>query len=82
MESEIISYGKSDSELTSEKRVQCREIVARIVDFGVSQEQIEKIISLLSLELESREDILAISEIFNKKDDMSIKKEVKIIYND
>jgi hypothetical protein len=82
MESEIVSYGKSDSELTAEKSVQCREIVARIVEFGVSQEQIEKIISLLSLELENREDILAISEIFNKKNDAKTKKEVKIIYND
>ena len=38
----------------------CRQIVGEIMNFGVSQDQIETIIRLLALELEDREKMLAI----------------------
>ena len=40
----------------------CREIVSEILNFGVSQHQIETIINLLALELEDRNKMIAIRE--------------------
>ena len=42
-----------------------REITQEILRFGVSQTQIRNIIFLLSLELESSDDMKAIAAIFN-----------------
>jgi len=42
-----------------------RNIVKEIIDFGVSQDEIYKIIELLSLELEDREKMLKIVEAIN-----------------
>ncbi len=44
----------------------CRQIVNEIMDFGVSQEQIETIIRLLALELEDRETMVAIRNYLDK----------------
>ncbi len=43
----------SDEQLTD--RIECREIVKKICDYGVSQQQILMIIGMLALELEYRE---------------------------
>tara|TARA_A100001515_G_scaffold129935_1_gene116892 strand:+ start:641 stop:871 length:231 start_codon:yes stop_codon:yes gene_type:complete len=46
-------YGKTESDLITEQKIQCREIVKEILDFGVNEMQKRQIIKLLSLELES-----------------------------
>ena len=47
-------YGKTETENQAEGSFRCRQIVAEIMDFGVSQDHIVQIIKLLSLELENR----------------------------
>ena len=54
---------KHKSELESSKS---REIVKKIIDFGVSDFQIKKIIKFLSLELENRDLMINISNIIDK----------------
>lgn len=49
-------------ELPKEKRQVCRDIVKEIKDFGISQRQLLFLIQLLSLELENREVMNALSK--------------------
>ena len=49
------TYGKIKDEARLEQAIIARDIVKTIMDYGVSQYQIAKIIYLLSLELEDRE---------------------------
>jgi len=61
----IKNYGNTDSELSvnvNETKV-CRDIVKKIMDFGVKQSQILNIIYFLSLELENRDQMLDISNL-------------------
>jgi len=70
-------YGKSESDMHTEKMIQCREIVREIVDFGVSEAQKLQIIYLLSLELEDRNKMLGISELVKgQKEDSKDKKKI------
>ena len=48
-------YGKIKQEQRLEQAIAAREINKTIIDYGVSQYQIAKIIYLLSLELENRD---------------------------
>lgn len=48
--------------LSAKKRTECREIVKEVRDFGISQRQLLYMIYLLSLELENREVMLALTE--------------------
>jgi len=72
------SYGKSESDLHTEKMIQCREIVKEIINFGVTEDQKLQIIYLLSLELESRDKMLGISKLVQKQDEV-IKEKKKIL---
>jgi len=59
----IKRYGKIKEEERLEHAIAAREITRTVIDYGVSQYQIAKIIYLLSLELENREmsdDIIAV----------------------
>ena len=49
------TYGKIKQEERLEQAIVAREITKTVMDYGVSQYQIAKIIYLLSLELEDRE---------------------------
>ncbi len=49
------TYGKIKDEARLEQAIIARDIAKTIMDYGVSQYQIAKIIYLLSLELEDRE---------------------------
>ena len=55
-----------------------RNIVKEVIDFGVSQNEILKIIELLSLELEDREKMLSIVNLI-KKEKVTEKKENSIL---
>ena len=50
----IKKYGKNKEEEKVEQAVIAREIVKTVMDYGISQYQIKKIIYLLSMELEDR----------------------------
>tara|TARA_Y100000590_G_C15014433_1_gene748845 strand:- start:140 stop:370 length:231 start_codon:yes stop_codon:yes gene_type:complete len=55
-----LKLGTTDSESKAKELLECREIVQRILEYGVSQQQILRISYLLSLELE---DTFAMSNI-------------------
>jgi hypothetical protein len=71
----IKKYGAMDEELYVQDRIKCREIVKEILDFGVNQRQLLQIAYLLSLELESHDDMAkisnCISEVVEKNDDLT-----------
>tara|TARA_Y100001963_G_C6692794_1_gene405458 strand:- start:385 stop:618 length:234 start_codon:yes stop_codon:yes gene_type:complete len=74
-----MKYGKTDLELDIESTVICREIVQKILDFGVNDLQKIKIIHLLSLELESRENMLDIIETCKRCLDPNKQEQKKLI---
>ena len=58
----IKKYGKLKEEKRLEQSIVAREITKTIMDYGVSQYQIAKIIYLLSLELEDRNVLSSVAE--------------------
>jgi len=52
-----------DVKLPSAKRLECRKIVREIKDFGLNQRQVLYLVYLLSLELENRETMLALTKV-------------------
>lgn len=61
----VQKYGTLDSEVDIEKRIECREIVKRIREFGVSQGQIMYIIKFLAQELEDRDLMISLITTIN-----------------
>lgn len=58
-----------------------RNIVKEIIDFGVNQKEIYKIIELLSLELEDRDKMLEINKIVsNDSESLEEVKKEKLIF--
>jgi len=57
-----MKYGQTDSERAAEESIVCREIVKKIMDFGVNEQQKIQIMNLIALELENREDMIRITE--------------------
>jgi predicted sugar kinase len=72
-------YGELSSEKLAIENENCRKIVKEIMDFGVNQRQLGKVIYLLSLNLENIEVVQELSaaikelmpEIFVSKNDNS-----------
>lgn len=56
-------YGTTESESAAKEMLRCRQIVAEIINFGVSQRELLRIVHLLSLELEDREVMLKLAEL-------------------
>ena len=50
-------YGKTKTEQLAEETLQCRQIVTEIINFGIDQHQILKIIELLALNLEDHDKL-------------------------
>ena len=50
-----------ESKLSAAKRMECREIVLQIKEFGVNERQKLYLVYLLALELENREVMLALT---------------------
>ena len=71
----VKKYGSTKEEVDVQDMIKCREIVQEILNFGVNQRQLLKIAYLLSLELESRDDMVKVSgciqEIMDRDDDSS-----------
>lgn len=59
----IKTYGKTDVETLADEIIEARKITKSILDFGVSQRQILHLIYNLSLELENREQMLALADL-------------------
>ena len=55
-------YGETPAEAEAREMLKCRQIVAEITGFGVSQREILRIMQLLALELEDRETMVDLSE--------------------
>jgi hypothetical protein len=55
-------YGETPAEAEAREMLKCRQIVAEISGFGVSQREILRIMHLLALELEDRETMVDLSE--------------------
>lgn len=63
-------YGQSEADVEAKKITECREIVKRIIEFGVDNGQILNIIQFLALNLEDHEQMVEITQLvksFNKK---------------
>jgi len=58
-----MKYGKTDGEVDVEKSVICREIVKKIIDYGVNENQKIKIIKLLAMEIEDRDIMISIINV-------------------
>lgn len=69
-------YGKSGADKEVEKIQECREIVKRIVEFGVDDSQILNIIHFLALNLEEHNIMLEITGLIK-----SLEKKTLIIDN-
>jgi len=52
--SEVKKYGETNTDKWALETLKSRQIVSEIMNFGVSQEQINQIINFLALELENR----------------------------
>ena len=64
-----------DIQLPANKRMECREILKQIKDFGVNQRQILYLVYLLSLEMEDRDVMLAISKAIGEvRDQVKVSK--------
>lgn len=70
-------YGTTNSELESSQNQQCREIVKEILDFGINQKQLFKIIYLLSLELENISLLKQITDVMSQ--DQSVNEHKRLI---
>ena len=57
-----MKYGQTDAERAAEESLVCREIVKKIMDFGVNEQQKVQIMNLIALERENREDMIRITE--------------------
>ncbi len=55
-------FGKTESEIEAAEMLRCRQITSEIVNFGVSQREMLRIIGLLALELEDRSVMVAVSD--------------------
>jgi hypothetical protein len=59
-------YGETPGEKPIKELIAAREITQEIINFGVSEQQIQQIIYLLALELENREMMLQIIGVVKK----------------
>jgi hypothetical protein len=59
-------------------RAKARQILTEILDFGISDSQIQELIKLLALELEDRETMLKIFEFLNEESDAIEVETVKV----
>ena len=75
-------YGQVEEEKKFEESVVARDITKTIMDYGISQYQIVKIIYLLSLELENRkmaDDIFAAVKAALDQDSENITEKIKLL---
>ena len=64
--SNVKKFGQTEKEVWATEMLKTREIVREVLEFGVTQRQILNIAYLLSLELEDRNALQAISEVIKE----------------
>lgn len=74
VEKEDIKEIKNKQEVADS--IKAREICNEIIKFGVNQNQIKKIIKILSLELEDRQTMIKIAEAIDENNNL-IEKKIK-----
>ncbi len=62
-EEKVVKYGEIKEEKRALESLQAREIVQEIINFGINQHQLTKIIYLLALELEDRILLETLSDV-------------------
>jgi len=62
----VKKYGSTSAEKEADNILECRQIVREITTYGVSQPQIIRIIGLLALELENRDQMQQISALLKR----------------
>ena len=72
------TYGANDKEKPYLESIKCREIIAEIMNFGVSQNQVMILIKMLALELEDRSKMIALRNCIESFDSVEIE-ENKIV---
>lgn len=70
-------FGKSEAEEHLQQIMVVREIVRKIIDYGVSQEQIVLIIQALGYELENHEHMIEVVGL--TKDILSVMKPINFV---
>ena len=75
----IKKYGKTISEEKAEKTFKCRQIIAEVMDYGVSQKQILRLIYLLALELEDRDQLQLVTDLVKQLEEQDDKQSGLII---
>jgi hypothetical protein len=70
--SEIKKYGENDTDKWVKEMSMSREIVLEILKYGTSQTQINQIIGLLALELESRELLTGYRNVYKMSQGESV----------
>ena len=70
--SEIKKYGENDTDKWVKEMSMSREIVLEILKYGTSQAQINQIIGLLALELESRELLTGYRNVYKMSQGESV----------
>jgi hypothetical protein len=77
--SDIKAYGDTQDEMEVQDRIQCREIVNEIMNFGITQPQILQLIFLLSLEVENIDIMKFLSSAVKKAQKGDIKSSALIV---
>ena len=72
-------YGKTETETHVEKMHECRDIVKKIVNFGVTENQKIQIIKLIALELEDNAMMKEITALLKQRD---VNTPQKLIYTE
>ena len=70
--SEVKKYGETKTDKWVKEMSRSRGIVSEILNFGVSQTQLNQIIGLLALEIENREHMTAYRNAFKLSQDEKI----------
>lgn len=77
--SEVKSYGDTQDEMEVQDRIQCREIISEIMNFGVTQSQILQLMFLLSLEIENVDTMKFLSSSVKKAQEGDVKGSALIV---
>ena len=74
----VKQYGTTETEENATEMHECRQIVSEIMNFGVKQNQLLRIIGLLALELENRDHLQQISGLVKRLEEGDTRKSTLI----
>lgn len=77
--SDARKYGKTDVEHVADDTLRCRQIVREVISFGVNEQQKLRLIYLLALELENRDNMQQLADLVKRIEKGSAKKSSLIL---